>query len=465
MPILVTAQINLGPEITVSGGSFDNLHPRIALTANNIPVVMWGSANSVYTARWNGTSFDSPLEVTSGTYDPFTSDWAGPDIAAKGDTVFVVYKAKPEETNPIIIVRSIDGGKSFGPESEVTTDTFVTRFPDIAVNEAGHPTVTAMEFVSGWMEPEYITVTSNDYGATFNQLVKAAANVPGESCDCCEAEIISGDNEVTLMFRNNDANLRENWMVHSSNGGASYQNSVEIDTTNFMVPVCLSSGPHGIFYFDSLLTVWMSAPTNRKRVFVSTLSRNDWQMGIHQMLDGSVSTTTYQDHPRVAGEDDIVAVVWESVSSGVNTIEMTYSASGAEGLPGPSFELNANTSGRKIYPDIAYGDNAFHIVWQDNATNEVKYRKASLGTLGIEENLNPLNVKISPNPAIDHLTLTSTSGIQQVDIIDLAGKVSKSKIIQREKYAQIDVSDLPAGLYLLRVSGIEGASYMQIIIQ
>lgn len=97
---------------TVAASSFDSQHPRIVLSGNGNPVILWGNsaANAAYLSRWTGSGFTSPVKLNSMGISIFADSWAGPDLASKGDTVYAIFKAKPEDTAGIYIVRSFNGG-------------------------------------------------------------------------------------------------------------------------------------------------------------------------------------------------------------------------------------------------------------------------------------------------------------------------------------------------------------------
>src|SRR6187551_2269342 len=99
--------------IVANGNTYGYTRPRIAVTTGNIPVVMWGGGmgnEPLYVARWNGTGFNMPATVTPNGVDPAVMTWLGPDLAANGNTAYVVFKREPEMTSNIYIVKSVDGG-------------------------------------------------------------------------------------------------------------------------------------------------------------------------------------------------------------------------------------------------------------------------------------------------------------------------------------------------------------------
>ncbi|MCH8332130.1 MAG: hypothetical protein IH946_12295, partial [Bacteroidetes bacterium] len=128
--------------------TFDNSRPRVAVTSSGVPVVIWGSKNFdiLYVSRMDGSDFSDPMELNPTGEDIFTGDWAGPEIAAQGDTVFVTFKLKPEDNWGVYIKRSVDGGVTWDDTVRVENiDSDMTRFPTINVLPGGNPVVAFMK--------------------------------------------------------------------------------------------------------------------------------------------------------------------------------------------------------------------------------------------------------------------------------------------------------------------------------
>ncbi|NHM06668.1 T9SS type A sorting domain-containing protein [Flavobacterium sp. CYK-4] len=87
-----------------------------------------------------------------------------------------------------------------------------------------------------------------------------------------------------------------------------------------------------------------------------------------------------------------------------------------------------------------------------------KYWKVYLNTLsGLANNTFELvgnDVVVYPNPVTDSFKISHPEAIQAIDIYDLKGAMVKT--VSTDFQQAIDVSDLPQGLYLLRVKPISG---------
>lgn len=429
--------------------------PKIVLTQNDVPVIMWGKASNqgVYVSRYNGSSFGDPVKVTPDGVNAFVSGWAGPAMGASGDTVFVVFKSQPENEGKVYLVRSIDGGITFGDTVRVSDDSW-SRFPDVSVAPGGNPFVTYMEMDSAWLDPRYVVAGSMDGGDSFLEAVDAAAMAPGEACDCCPPFILANQDNVIMMFRNNDNDIRDIWAVVSDDGGATFNTIADIDNTNWNVNVCPSSAPHAIIEQDSVITVWMSGASGKNRINIGTADLNGLSIGLNQQLTPNVSSTATQNYPKIGGAGDTLGVVWQEYKSGNTDIKFLYSTTGTSDLIDAKIDtVNLVISGTQENPDMAYNNGVFHFVWQDSYAKSVVYRKAASGTVSINKNKEKSACKIYPNPANDKFLLVlpqqAINGI--LTLTDITGKIILTQKITSEKEI-IQTNNIKDGVYFVKVT-------------
>jgi hypothetical protein len=449
--VAVAQTQNWSAQFDVSGTGYNNVRPRIALMTDNTPIVLWGDDvnNAVYTATWNGSGFNTPVRVHSLNSDAFTSYWAGPEIAASGDTVFIGLKIMPEDQHGVYSVRSVDAGQTYDDtvRIDLSADS-LTRFPTVAIAAGGQPVFAYMKFDINWMDPQYHVANSSDGGLTFNADVAGTALAPEEVCDCCPANVqIQGQRQV-LTFRNNMANLRETWAAVSEDGGATFAAAGKIDTSEWIIFACPSTGPDAVLMDDQLTTVYMSAGSGKSKVYISeTDLSNNFSVDFQSKLQTADPVTAQANYIRIAGGDDVIAAVWQHTEFGNANVYFTTSNSGAVAMADNIDTANISTDGLQQSPDIAYADGTFHIVWKDNDSGVVMYRSVTVPyttSVGIGEGQqHALDAVLSPNPFSTSTTLkfdNPNNRLFSLRIYDIAGKLhreiwtnSDSEVISAEK--------------------------------
>lgn len=458
------AQLTWSSEYEVASNSQYGKHWAKIVNSNGTPIVMWGNASTdkVYTARWNGNGFNTPIEMTVPGVDAFVDSWAGPGIAAKGDDVFVVFKALPSATGTVYSRKSSDGGLTWGDtvRCEFLSAGFA-RFPSIAIKDDGNPVITWMEHDAGGGNTKYMSVTSSDGGLTYLPEVECSSIAPGsEVCDCCPAAIEADNGHVTMMFRNNDSNLRDTWFSHSANGGSSYNNAVDMDNTDWNISICPSQGPDGYISGDKLTSVFMSGATSPSRVYVSEVDLNTFTVSTNsQLITTPNPSTAALKSPRIAGSGDTLVIVWEQ--NHVGNLECAYalSTTGISGLNGTYDTLNMNSGLAQEKPDVSYDpvNRNFHFVFIDGTTGGLVYRKANLGFSGISES-NQSSINIHPNPSSTGLFQVDSDGFEgviQIKIFDLSGKLCYKSAEFGNQFS-VNISNLAQGNYLLQLTDANG---------
>ncbi|MBI3510741.1 MAG: T9SS type A sorting domain-containing protein [Bacteroidetes bacterium] len=445
-------------EITVDNGSvYGNVRPRIAVTSGNIPVIMWGGGTAtqpLLVARWNGSSFGTPVQVTPMGYDPFIDTWAGADIAAYGNTVYVVFKVQPEMSNNIYIVKSTDGGVTWTLPTQVDIGQGpYDRFPSVAVTAAGNPVVMYMTFDTAWATAGYAVSNSNDGGATFSTPVNVS-NLGGSIvCDCCPGYVTVNGNTQAATWRRNNNNRRDMWAGISTNGGMTFTTGIDVDNTDWMLSACPSTGPDPFLWNDSLYTVFMSGASGDDRVYLSTFNITTSQQGFIQTIAPNYPSSVIQNYPFSAGKNDTVGVVWQQDASSNIDSYFTWSTTGASGLINNESVINTTTANDQRNPHIAYSSNTFHICWTDLSSGNVMYRYGTITPTGIAENISHRSLQVFPDPSSDVATI-DLSCLDHHDgvlkIFDVNGKEMESSVISGQE--KMTVNKFDAGIYFAEVT-------------
>lgn len=467
------AQIFLSDSIPVSpDNTYGYRAPRIALMNNDQPVVYWGKPNGdiMYLAFWQNGAFTDPVEVNTGGIN--TNLWGGglgPQIATFGNTIFLVFE---EYGEGIFVVRSTDGGLNFDPPVSVYDfpSDRVGTLPTISVTPEGNPIVAFVTTNHLEQDALYEITVSNDGGLSFEEPTVANLSVlSGEVCECCPASIaINSDEEVLLSFRNNENNIRDIWVAKSTDGAQSFPEATDIDDTDWFLMSCPNNGPHSLVANDSLITTYYSAGNGFPRVYLSTLHVPSMQKGVQFELPTTSGQPQNQNHSRLAGNLDTLGVVWqESQQIGTDVI-LAYSVNGTADLKTQIIPVGTGTLSQS-YPDIVYSNGVFHIVYQDQLSQQVWYRQASFEPIssGTEIFQEEIKVSISPNPTSNFVRMKLEKGnwFSRIQVVNVEGMMVKDIEIStndRLQDYQLDLGSYSSGIYTLVLQTKKGMAFRKI---
>jgi hypothetical protein len=463
----VSAQsLSWSSEVTVAMGSmYGNIRPRIIVASGNIPVVMWGGGTGtepLRAARWNGTSFTAPSMITPAGVDPFIDTWAGADMGGEGNNIYIVFKRQPEMMNCMYLVKSSDGGMTWGDTVLITANMY-NRFPSVAVTPLGNPVIMYMAFDSTWMSPAYVVINSNDGGQTFTMPVNISGLGSSEVCDCCPGYLaVDGTTQIGTWRRNNN-NMRDMWAGISTDGGMSFPTGFDVDNTNWIVTSCPSTGPDPLISGDSLYTVFMSAANGQNRVYISSANFSTQQIAYVTQIASNYTGTTTQNYPFIAGSGDTIAVVWQQVTSGNTDVYYAWSVTGSAGLINTEALLTNSSTGTQRNPHVAFSNGTFHFTWTDLASGNVMYKSATIVPLGMEEEESPA-LLVYPNPSAGTMTI-DLSGFENenvaIEVLDLAGRVLETEWSLGKN--QFGLRHRTAGVYIVRITSEEKIIFQKII--
>jgi hypothetical protein len=436
---------------------YGNQHPRVVLDRSGDPMILWGNSggDDAYFAKWNGSGFTTPLMINMGI-DVFAASWAGPDIAAHGDTVYVVVKQSPETTNFAYLYTSFNGGTTFGSpvQVEINLADSISRFPAITTDNLGHPVVAYMKIDPSFNNARWVVTRSNDYGASFGIDVLASDWSGGDVCDCCPASITCTGNTVATMYRDNASNIRDMWCGISTDAGTSFDGGFGLDNPDWMLMMCPSSGPDGVIIGDTLYSALMSGFSGDYLIYYSKSSISGMANASVTPVTGMFGGLTNQNYPRMATDGSAVGIVWKQTVSGESQLPLLFTHDISNGFPA---QFDTVDLGDVTNADIAIKDGMIHIVWEDPMSGTVKYRSGSFSSsMGIEGTHNNELVTVFPNPTTGTVNVqiaNDFSGDAEMNITDLLGKkVSTSIITLSNGKVATDVSVLTTGVYLLDIT-------------
>ena len=392
-----------GEPINVATSDFGNKAIRMALNANQEPVVSFGTNGHLYVSKWNNANgnFEPPLAI-----DPeaniFMSDAEGPRMAATGNHLVLTYMLSGQWTNGARSVQSFDGGSTWSsPEPMASSATEDHFMPCVAIDGNGNP----FAGVKVGNNPNSIfegILRSTDGGNSWLEAVNASDAADGNAvCECCPSLPFWTNGRYYDLVRNNNLNIRDFWLL-SSEDGTVWDSAVDIDPLDWLINSCPESGPTvaGPLADGTWLTAYMSAggTSGQSRVYVSQLDltanggAGEW-MNTHPVTVEQFESAS-QNNPYIAVWNEelqsgtpITALAFEQNSGGYDIqLALSGGLSGGSGtqLTDVSVNLTAAWSGQHRRPVIAWSttndDNLplLHIVWQNSSDGTVKYLQGTI---------------------------------------------------------------------------------------
>lgn len=461
--------INWEEEITVADGSmYGNMRPRITLDSDDSPIVVMGKGadNKIFSAKWNGTGFSTPVDLLPVGMGAYLASWTGPDIAAKGDTVVVVFKEVDLDNGHIYTIRSTNGGTTFSDTVRVDNHPGgVVWLPAMDMDANGNPSIVFMAHENGWTSPRYHVAHSFDQGLSYQNALDVANGISEEACDCCPAEYLIDGNRHAMLYRNNNNNIRDIHGVFSEDNGVNYNSFDNVDQLGWNITSCPSTGPHGLFTSDRLLTVYSSRASGNYRVYLSeSTTTGGLQFSQRRMMTPPTNVNGMQNHPRISGSQDSIFVVWQESESANLDIMCAFTIDGdLDILESTKHKVNINLSGSQTNPDLIYRNGFVHLVFQDGPSGDVIYKRGSVGTLGApEEHFN--HFKIFPNPSVSNEFTVSTAHIKDVKSIQVISETGSLVDFETEinkEQIKIRLSGVTVGVYLIEITLTSGERHVE----
>lgn len=446
--------------------SFGSLRPRIAVTENGNAIVTWGKSDAVsvvyYSVKTPAGTFSTPQIVSPALVNCRVAETDGPSIAAKMNTVYIVYSTWPFASTHSYSRKSTDAGLTWA--APVQTDNFIGSnlafLPHIAIDHVNNPHAGMVRITPGGASPVAGVFCSVNQGGSYVSFVPGSTLTGGDAQDCSLPFLTTTGSSHVMLFRNNNAGSRRVFLAKSTNNGGTFSSIIGVDDAPFTSSGCVPSGPEGIVINDTLVSVWMSQISGVKKIRTSVTRVSTMLASSSRLIDSlQTPSGTEQDHPVIAGTDEashaigrIVGVAWQQKSAGGNNydIALAVTITGFDGLNTSQLVNAGATSGiSEMHPAIAYHDSTFHIVYVDSLQNKMFYVTASLRapTTGVTETgSTPAKGFIYPNPARQSIVLAAAS---RLSIYDVLGRVVMQREMQ-DASQTVDISSLSTGLYFYR---------------
>ena len=368
--------------LTVSENADGFGRPRVKLINGDAPLIIWRKDATPKTLRassWDGLSFSQPYDILQNGILP--SSWDGPEVATKGDTVYVVFTSLATTQSSIMLIKSFDGGINFSDTIRVSENNPLHKFRmgNVEINNNGNPVVSYMQYLLNWNEPKQMVNTSLSFGSTFLGATEASALALGEPCDCCKSSLVCDGNNVFLLFRNNESNIRNSYIAKSTDGGLNFSSVADMDDYIWSLSSCPATTPRGVLSGDSIVVVKRSGATGNNEVVCSNVSMQNLNYSYNNNID--FISGVVQNYPEVSASGDTIIAVWQDNRESYQDCYMSFSTEGPHALQGSLSFTDTSFFGQKIDPDIEFKNGIAHLVYLNSTEHKIVYLKASFKLL------------------------------------------------------------------------------------
>jgi hypothetical protein len=286
----ISAQAQPSYILTTADSGVSQMAPRVEHKANETYIAYiransGASGDIMFTSRSIDAEFIAPVAVTnSGKVN--ASLQRGPEfVVAPNGSIHMVWMEQRIDNNPdIFYARSTDNGVTWTSARDISLDgqRATQDFPSIAVDSLGGLYVIFIDnrdVVDDISTNDHISITrSFDDGTTWTAPVRVEKN-PGDvggSCECCRTAIAaSPDGHVYVVYRSNMKNYRDIFVARSMNRGESFEESIRVQTTPWMIMACPATGPMvTLDARENLHVVYRSSAINNKSAIFYNLLPN-----------------------------------------------------------------------------------------------------------------------------------------------------------------------------------------------
>ncbi|MEJ6681201.1 MAG: T9SS type A sorting domain-containing protein [Flavobacteriales bacterium] len=457
------SQFVISPSISVTmeGEDYGFRSPKVISYGENNDEVMvfWsrtGSEQAMFVSVLSDGVFAAPTPVPTGNAEPnLWSGNLGPGIASFGNHIYITFEVYG---SAIYCVHSADGGGSWDEPVAAFTPPAgrFSTIPNIAVDASGNVYVAYVNTNSAEEDAHYGLVKSTNQGESFtDEVIVSAGVLSDEVCECCNGNIEVGlDNEIYVGFRNNSDNLRDCWLVKSSDLGASFEEIYDVDDSDWILNGCPSNGPDFTLNEGEVVTVFYTGADNFDGDIYFTLL--DTASGVVSSAESillSNEGAIGQNSARIASnsQGEIMVVFQESFQFSQN-VGFALAQNGSE-LGQQSYVLN-DSSGSQKQPDVMAIGNVFHVVYEDSSLETVVYQSVSSDpNLVLEEERGAF--LLYPNPAEHLIHIKGSTTLVNYEIISPLGRSVLKEYLSNERrlgQASVDISSLHSGVYFLSVN-------------
>lgn len=337
---------------SISPASGDSELPHVLVSGNGI-FTIWtetisGRSNVFFSKSVDGGyTFDNPVNLSEST----KGQSIYPQFVEKDNHVYAIWQSSLSGASTIFMTRSLDGGASFEKPVQISDESQLSAFPQIALS--GNHVYSSWVEKSADNSTNVIFTKSNDQGSSFDVPLHVT-HIVGNS----GIPKLSTDGDlVYLTWEDNSKGDFEVFLSKSNDSGTSFHAPVDISTTTGQ-----SGTPEVVASGNNVYAIWMDNTSGNYDIFFakSTDGGTTFEKPINiSHLQGD------SGYPQFAVWKNNIYVTWTQSTTGIN-YEIFFAKSSNNG---DTFDKPINLSnnfGPSGWPKIASDGNVY-VSWVDSS--------------------------------------------------------------------------------------------------
>lgn len=392
----------------------------------------------------------------SGFATPYSS--GGHAMAARGDTVYLVWRDDRSGTSRIYFDKSTNGGNTWGTDVKVNDGDSAAIMPALALGQDG-------TIYASWTDFRHITrqiyfSKSIDGGNTFTPGIHVQPATPDKQQYSSIAVNDSGYVFIAYEdFRNLATTAIDIYCSRSIDGGTSFEPAVRVDdcpdSINQWYP-CLANQDSNVY------VVWEdfrdTSIAGQRNIYIAISNNNGDIFGFNKLINDTIGIGSYSvTNPSLSVSDNYIFIAWQDTrNSGQNDIFFTKSNDNGQTFIKPDKNIidvvGATSTYYQGYPSLCCDDSGgVYCAWEDRRNgsaypwliyfNYSKNYGDSFATNNIH--VDDINIGSSPNVQLSAPTIYANN---------------KGKVFCAWEDNRLNPGGLPVDIYATAgmLTGIEG---------
>jgi hypothetical protein len=459
--------------VSTNSSSSEQRSPIMHLDHNGTIYICWVSGNgdgsSIFVSKSSdkGKTFSTPVlacaNANSNSDMQRTTKFA---IDPGGNLHFIWMATRVNKQPDIWYMRSTDQGENWTTPVSLSNDDskYAQDFPAIACDSQGNIYASFLDFRES-AQPGipshgrlYVT-RSIDGGATWSKNITADSmpNGIGGTCECCAQHIaVSAAGNIYIAFRSNtlDANnnnVRNIYLARSTDQGLSFQPSLNIQDTDWILTACPMKGPNIVLdESETAHIVWADGRTFPSHLYYTSVTPGETTTPLNTTFD--VAGAEVPNCPEIStiANGKYRAIVYQTSNYGARYLLYSHGIAIVNNRPFPSGQS-------QMYPSVLFApDGIRYCVWQDSKLGKpnIYFSKETVGleTESVKESIEATSLSMYPNPlSLENRTITISqqeASASSIRVVDELGRERFSAKLSNSTSQTVELPGLSEGNYL-----------------